>query len=110
MPLNTPLPTAFVQTAFSVRQVAARWGVSGRHVYDLVASEAIGHLRIGGLIRIRIADIEEYEERQCHAPSSTSQDTGSPNVGVDSMSAGGKMGRGNAFRLGRKTAARQNGP
>ena len=38
MPDGTP----FIQTAFSVRQVAARWGVSDRRVYDPVAAKAQG--------------------------------------------------------------------
>jgi excisionase family DNA binding protein len=58
----------FKQTAFSVAQVAIRWGVSSRHVYDLCARGSLGHLRIGALIRIRQADREAYEARQWHAP------------------------------------------
>jgi excisionase family DNA binding protein len=46
----------FNQTAFSVPQVAARWGCSARHVYDLVARGELGHLRIGALIRVRLED------------------------------------------------------
>jgi hypothetical protein len=32
----------FHQTAFSVPQVAARWGVSSRHIYDLCARSELG--------------------------------------------------------------------
>ncbi|WP_428485991.1 helix-turn-helix domain-containing protein [Rhodopila sp.] len=101
--------TPFTQTAFSVRQVAARWGVSDRHVYDLVAAKALGHLRIGSLIRIRLVDIESYEGRQCHAVNSTLPDTGSSSAVIVSMSDGGKMARGSAFQRGRRSAGRQSG-
>jgi excisionase family DNA binding protein len=47
----------FKQTAFSVTQMAGRWGVSSRQVYDLCARGELGHLRIGGLIRIRLEDL-----------------------------------------------------
>jgi excisionase family DNA binding protein len=51
----------FGQTALSVAQVAVRWDVSARHIYDLCARGELGHLRIGGLIRVRLADLEAYE-------------------------------------------------
>ena len=45
----------FHQTAFSVAQVADRWGVSTRHIYDLCAKGDLGHLRLGkSLIRITV--------------------------------------------------------
>src|SRR6202030_3096253 len=56
------------QIAFSVPQVAARCGISSRQVYDLCAQGELGHLRIGGLIRVRLVDLEAYEARQWHAP------------------------------------------
>lgn len=49
--------------AFTVGQVAKRWGVSQRQVYQLVADGEIGHLRIGKLIRVRREDIDAYEAR-----------------------------------------------
>jgi hypothetical protein len=33
-----------VSFAYSVPRLAAAWGVSARHVYDLCASGALGHL------------------------------------------------------------------
>jgi excisionase family DNA binding protein len=92
------------QTAFSVPQVAARWGVSSRQVYDLCSRGELGHLRIGGLIRFRLADLEAYEARQWHAPSSISPTTASSSAEVVFMSAGGRVVRGSAFQRGRKTA------
>lgn len=92
--------------AYSVPQLAREWGVSARHVYDLCASRALGHLRIGGLIRIRQADRDAYEARQWLAPGSTPQTIDSPVAEVVSMSAGGRAARGNAFRRGQTTGAK----
>ena len=62
--------------AMTVRQVAARWACSDRHVYDLISGGRLGHIRVGSLIRIRPADLEAYEESQRHPPVSTEQPTG----------------------------------
>src|SRR5450631_4286027 len=96
----------FKQTAFSVAQVAVRWGVSSRHVYDLCARSELGHLRIGGLIRVRLADLEAYEARRWHAPSSNSLTSASSNGEPAITSAGGTMAHGSAFQLGQKISAR----
>ena len=74
---------SFNQTAFSVAQVAIRWGVSSRHVYDLCARGELGHLRIGGLIRVRLEDLQAYEARRWHAPSSNGQTTASSSAGLE---------------------------
>ena len=95
--------------AYSVARLAAAWGVSTRHVYDLCARGELGHLRIGNLIRIRQADREAYEARKWHAPSSTPPTTGSSGAEVVSMSAGGSTARGSAFQRGKRSGARQNG-
>ena len=55
--------------AYTVTQLARTWAVSQRHVYNLVASGELGHLRIGNLIRIRQADREAYEAKAWHAPT-----------------------------------------
>jgi excisionase family DNA binding protein len=92
--------------AYSAQRLAATWGVSARHIYDLCASGELGHLRIGSLIRIRQADKEAYEARQWHAPNSAPQ-TADPSSGdVVSVSAGGRISGGTAFQRGRKSAAR----
>lgn len=100
---------AFRQTAFSARQVAARWGVSSRHIYDLCARCKLGHLRIGGLIRIRLEDLEAYEAQQWQAPTlnaamNGSSDEGNPRSGT--VPSGGRSGLDNAFQRGRQSAAR----
>jgi excisionase family DNA binding protein len=97
----------FQQTAFSVAQVAVRWGVSSRHVYDLCAGGELGHLRIGGLIRVRLADLEAYEARRWHAPSSTPPTIASSSEEAGFTSGGGPMANGNAFRRGQIISARR---
>src|SRR5579872_3205271 len=92
--------------AFSVAQVAANWGVSTRLVYDLCSRGELGHLRVGGLIRVRRSDLEAYETRQWHAPSSNDPTTGSPNEAIASMSVGGKTVPTSAFQRGRLNGAR----
>lgn len=50
----------------SVKEVAARWRVSAKIVYDLLAASRLTHLRIGGpggSYRIRGADVLEFEAR-----------------------------------------------
>ena len=115
MPIDTPPYTPeklaerhrephqpFLQTAFSVPQVAVRWDVSSRHVYDLCARGELGHLRIGSLIRIRLEDLEAYEARRWRAPGSNGLTTGSSSVERASTSGGGSGALGNAFQRGRQ--------
>jgi excisionase family DNA binding protein len=93
------------ERAYRPEQVADRWSVSRRHVYSLVQSGALGHIRIGTIIRIRQADIDAYEARQWHAPVSSNPDTASSSGTVVSMSAGGRTA-GTAFQHGRRIAAK----
>jgi excisionase family DNA binding protein len=95
------------QIAFSVPQVAARCDISSRQVYDLCAQGELGHLRIGGLIRVRLADLAAYEARQWHAPSSNNPITASSGEEAAIMSAGGPMARGNAFQQGQTIGVRR---
>jgi excisionase family DNA binding protein len=96
-------------TAYLPAQVAARWSVSRRHVYNLVASGALGHIRVGTLIRIREEDVTAYEARQWHAPVSTSRDTASSSAPVVTMSGGGRTTSGTAFQRGQAIAAKLSG-
>ena len=93
--------------AFTVPQVADRWVCSVRHVYDLIASGQLGHIRVGNLIRVRAADIAAYEERQWHAPVSRDQTTGSSAVASTTMYDGGKTVAISAFQRGRQIAQRR---
>jgi excisionase family DNA binding protein len=96
--------SSFKQTAFSVAQVAVRWGVSCRHIYDLCARGELGHLRIGGLIRVRLADLEAYEASQWHAPKTNDQAIGSRNEETGSTSGSGKTVPISAFQRGKQSA------
>jgi excisionase family DNA binding protein len=97
----------FEQSAFSVSQLAARWGVSVRSVYDLCSRGKLGHLRIGGLIRVRLEDLKAYEALQWHAPSSNIPTTASSNGVSATTSDGGPMARTNGFQRGRKISAKR---
>lgn len=99
---------AAAEYAYRAEDVAERWKVSRRHVYALIQSGVLGHIRIGSLIRIRQADIDAYEARQWHAPVSNNPDTASSSATVVSMSAGGRTG-GTAFQHGRRIAAKLKG-
>ena len=94
---------------FSVRQVADRWGCSGRTVYSLIAEGQLGHLRIGSSIRVSPADLQEYEARQWHAPVSTAPASDSSCAVTATTSDGGRTAHGSAFQRGRLTAARLAG-
>jgi excisionase family DNA binding protein len=48
---------------YTVKQVAARWGVAAHTVYNLIASRSLSCVRIGRTVRLRQSDIEEYESR-----------------------------------------------
>ncbi|MBV8648459.1 MAG: helix-turn-helix domain-containing protein [Paludibacterium sp.] len=50
---------------FTVHTLAAYWGVSPSHIYNLVHSNALRHLRIGKAIRIPEIFIKEFEEAAC---------------------------------------------
>jgi excisionase family DNA binding protein len=100
--------SSFLQTAFSVPQVAARWGVSSRHIYDLCARGNLGHLRIGGLIRVRLEDLEAYEASRWRAPSSQPLTIASSSGASASTSAGGTGTPDNGFQRGQMIAARRS--
>lgn len=47
---------------FTVQSLAAYWGVSPSHIYNLIHSNALRHMRIGKAIRIPNYFIKEFEE------------------------------------------------
>ncbi len=59
--------------ARTVKQLAAHWQVSERHVYALVAAGRLGHIRFGTIIRIRQQDVDAFEAQAWHAPASSSK-------------------------------------
>jgi len=84
--------------AYSALQLAVAWGVSTRHVYDLCASGALGHLRFGRLVRIRQADREAYEAQQSVAPRPSA-----PTCAV-AVPSRPMVRRRDAFQRGKQTA------
>jgi excisionase family DNA binding protein len=50
---------------FTVQTLAKYWGVSPSHIYNLIHSNALQHLRIGKAIRIPAIFIKEFEEAAC---------------------------------------------
>src|SRR5687768_16714001 len=59
--------TAAIQpkrTVFTPRTLAVRWGVSERHVRNLIRDGKLRHFRVGGkLLRIAADAVEEFEAR-----------------------------------------------
>jgi excisionase family DNA binding protein len=53
---------------YTVKQVAAIWGVSPHTIYNLIDRRELSCIRIGRTVRIRDEDIQEYEKR-CHQPA-----------------------------------------
>jgi excisionase family DNA binding protein len=48
---------------FTVQSLAAYWGVSPSHIYNLIHSNALRHMRIGKAIRIPQLIVKEFEEQ-----------------------------------------------
>lgn len=56
----------------TARTLAAYWGVTRGSVYRLIRDGKLGHLRIGGAIRITWRDVADYETRNaCPARDTT---------------------------------------
>jgi excisionase family DNA binding protein len=63
LPPSTPASTP--PRHFTVQSLAAYWGVSPSHIYNLVHSNALRHMRIGSSIRIPAIIVKEFEEAAC---------------------------------------------
>ncbi len=50
--MNDQTGTAMPARHFTVQSLAAYWGVSPSHIYNLIHSNALRHMRIGKAIRI----------------------------------------------------------
>jgi excisionase family DNA binding protein len=57
--------SSLAQVRMSVAQVAARWGWSRQHIYNMVNRGELPAFRIGTLTRLREEDVIEHEDRQC---------------------------------------------
>jgi excisionase family DNA binding protein len=92
---------------FTVASLAEHWQVSTTHVYNLIASGRLGHLRIGSAIRIRRQDVEAFEAKAWHAPGATDQPSSSPTAAdVMLLSFGGRDAR-TAFRRAQRMSRPQ---
>jgi len=56
---------SFPSRHFTVQSLAAHWEVSPSHIYNLIHSNTLRHMRIGKAIRIPIHFVKEYEENAC---------------------------------------------
>jgi excisionase family DNA binding protein len=63
--MNDQTGTTLPARHFTVQSLAAYWGVSPSHIYNLIHSNALRHMRIGKAIRIPTIFIKEYEETSC---------------------------------------------
>jgi excisionase family DNA binding protein len=94
--------------AFTVRGLAEHWQVSTTHVYNLIATGKLGHLRIGSAIRVRPEDVEAFEKTSWQGPGTnapTSASSGAAEATVTPSSSGGK-GERTAFRRAQRMSAR----
>ena len=95
---------------FTVAALADYWQVSTTHIYTLIQSGRLGHIRIGAAIRIRREDVDAYEAAQWHAPSSTDRTPSSSSaVAAGPLSIGGR-GERIAYLRAQQTSARRGAP
>ena len=97
-----------IERRLSVAQVAELWGCTRSHVYALIASGKLGHVRIGSLIRLRPSDIEAFEAAQCRAPDPNDQPIHSPAVGTAGISSGGRTDERIAFQRAQRITAKRS--
>ena len=84
--MDDQLVDAMPARHFTVQSLAAYWGVSPSHIYNLIHSNALRHMRIGKAIRIPTIFIKEYEEQSCQELKNYT-DSGSTTT-VPSISSG----------------------
>ena len=53
-------PGSFPARHFTVQSLAAYWEVSPSHIYNLIHSNALRHMRIGKAIRIPVDLVKEF--------------------------------------------------
>lgn len=56
--MTSPLPK---RAAYSVAQLAQRWGVSPGHIYGMIRSGALQYFKLQTLIRVRVEEVERIE-------------------------------------------------
>jgi excisionase family DNA binding protein len=103
-------PVAIPARHFTVQSLAAYWGVSPSHIYNLIHSNALRHMRIGKAIRIPSIFVKEFQEAACQL---TTISTNLNNAQMGSGTFAGttqpqKPSALNAYQRGQQTAAKQN--
>ena len=69
---------------YTVKSLAAHWGVDPSTVYRLISERRLGHIRIGATIRVRPDHVAAYEESQeCPGQSEPQLDTTSSSSKAD---------------------------
>ena len=95
---------------YTVASLAEYWQVSTTHIYTLIQSGRLGHIRIGAAIRIRREDVAAYEAAQWHAPSSTDRTPSSSSVVAAGQLNTGGRGERIAYLQAQQTSARRGAP
>ncbi len=100
---------------FTVQTLARHWEVSPSHIYNLVHSNALRHLRIGTAIRIPIDFVKEFEEAACQI---SKRNIGFGNIQTEQSTLYGQSapkpglarsnGKQDAFQRGQQTGKMQN--
>lgn len=94
---------------FTVQSLAAYWGVSPSHIYNLIHSNALRHMRIGKAIRIPQNIVKEFQEAACLTATIS---TSSNSAQIASGTFAGMIQRQpplalNAYQRGQQTAVKQ---
>ncbi len=97
---------------FTVQSLAAYWGVSPSHIYNLIHSNSLRHMRIGTAIRIPAIIVKEFEETACQL-TTTSTVYGNTITELGTSSGHQKMekkhrGEQSAYQRGHQIAAQRN--
>ncbi|MDE1902137.1 MAG: helix-turn-helix domain-containing protein [Alphaproteobacteria bacterium] len=98
---------------FTVQSLATYWGVSPSHIYNLIHSNALRHMRIGKSIRIPQNIVKEFEEAACLL---TKRNTDSGSIQTEPSISSGRNAmlqpkpgcKPNAFRQGQRIGKQQN--
>ena len=98
---------------FTVQSLAAYWGVSPSHIYNLIHSNALRHMRIGKAIRIPQNIVKEFEEQASCLTKPIFTASGSTTMELGTSYGHQKMDKKHreeqsAYQRGLRIAAQQN--
>lgn len=71
-PANAIAPPDAKPRVFTPRTLAERWRCSEKHVRNMIERQEIPSFKLGRLLRIDKADVEQYENSQISGPPSRS--------------------------------------